>query len=189
MNSAEWLRREMKQKRASLEKEEWKRKSAKIQESLFQTAEYQTAERVFLYLSYAKEADTYAILSDAGNQNKHVAVPKVVGKGHMEFYEIRGLCDVRPGAYGISEPFDERMLIIPSVKEKAICIVPGLVFDETCNRIGYGGGFYDRYLARYPFLKKIALAYDFSVLQSIPSSEYDVKMDMILTETRMYCKK
>ncbi len=90
--------------------------------------------------------------------------------------------DLRPGSYGIMEPGDHTALL-KNTDRIDLCVVPGVAFDRHGNRIGHGAGFYDNFLARLsPRTLKVALAFDLQMLDSVPHSEHDIAMDMIITE-------
>lgn len=106
--------------------------------------------------------------------------PKTVGDDII-FYETEYLEDLRPGAFGILEPND----LSPKFKDTVgICFVPGIAFDKSGNRLGFGKGYYDRFLKNKPQITKIGVCYSFQLLKhiEIPADEYDIKMDMIITE-------
>ena len=139
------------------------------------------AENVFLYMSYNREVDTYMLLSQCFMDGKKVYAPKVLSKTQMEFYCLSDENDLVSGYMGIMEPSD--------ACEKAdtrdgLFIMPGLAFDYDFHRIGYGGGFYDRYLSIDNTFIKAALAFDFQLLESIPYEEHDLKPDYIITQTQ-----
>lgn len=161
----------------------------KIYKRLTSLESYQQAKLLFSYVSYKSEADTKKILQKALNEGKTVAVPKVMdGNGIMEFYEIQSLQELKKGYQGIEEPdIENKKPVIPEkMQEAALMIMPGAAFDSKCNRIGYGGGFYDRYLNKHSkIIKTIAICYEKQLVNNIPAEELDVKPDMIITEQRM----
>ena len=142
---------------------------------------WQTAETVYLYCSYGEELATTRIMQAAKKEGKRTVVPKVISKGNMDFYEIFSLTDCEPGTWGILEP-----RITPESRpelstKNALMLLPGLAFGKDGSRLGYGGGFYDRYLNRYPDLCKVGLCYPWALQDTVPSEETDVFMDWILT--------
>lgn len=140
------------------------------------------AKEIFTYVSYNQEVDTFSIITEALKQNKKVAVPKVDGKD-IAFYYISSLSDLAPGYQQILEPTTAK-LAYPS--DEICMIMPGLAFDFNGNRLGYGGGFYDRYMERFEDIpyQKIALAYDFQLMDAIPTQLFDQRIDQIVTPTR-----
>lgn len=144
------------------------------------------AREVYIYVSYGTEADTTYLIEKLLQQQEHkVAVPRVNGK-EMDFYRIKEMSDLKPGFNGIPEPVSGQ-----PVKEcNGIMFMPGLVFDKCHGRIGYGGGYYDRYLYRHKNdnIFKVAIAYDFQVLKTeqIVMEAHDIKPDIIITEKSAY---
>ncbi len=134
---------------------------------------------IYLYLSYQQEIPTRKLIEFAWKEEKTVAVPKVLDKEHMEFFKITSWEQVKSGYKGIPEPFGELEL----VDEPGLMFLPGLVFDHNRNRIGYGGGFYDRYLddnesERY---YKVGLCYDFQLVENIPAQAHDEKVNEVIS--------
>lgn len=152
-----------------------------IFKKLLESEAYKKASVIFTYISFGCEVDTINFIKKALSDNKTICVPKVISKIEgMEAYKITSLNDLEKGYYGILEPKNHCQLINPS--EINLIIMPGVAFDKTNGRIGYGGGFYDRYLKRVTSgTRKIALAYTFQVFDSIPTDEFDEKVDFIIT--------
>lgn len=141
------------------------------------------ASVVMIYVSYKSEVDTIEIIKKFLIDGKKVAVPKVTGED-IDFYLIDSLDDLEEGYKGISEPKSGCNKYVPSGDE--IIIVPGTVFDKRLFRIGYGKGYYDRYLAKYKGLTAIGLAYDFQVVDEIPVDTWDRGMNFIISEKEIY---
>lgn len=195
------IKEEMKKKLRSVylekrnQKEPEKRASAskKIREWVFANKRYKAAQTVFVYASYKSEVETKEIIQGALRQGKRVAVPKVHGD-EMFFYEIQSWEELFPGYQGILEPqITGREPVIPAKSD--VMLVPGAVFDHKGGRIGYGGGYYDKYLDKIfgvygycPYLIGLAFACQISP-QKIPLEEHDKKMDCILTERRVIMPK
>lgn len=183
MKTKKELRKEMKAMRQALTKEQIAGESEKIINRLLETEEYKNAKTIFSYVSFEEEADTIVFIRQALSDGKKVAVPKVSGK-EMEFYPITSLDELQPGYYGILEPVTNDI----AKETEGMLIVPGLAFDFSYNRMGYGGGFYDRYLNTHPEhqLMKAALAYDFQMVPEMETEQYDQKMDMIITPSKIW---
>jgi len=180
------LRKKIRLLRDAMSREENLRLSERIAENLFATKEYVEAENILTYVSFGSEADTYAIIRDALKRGKKVAVPRI-DNGVMVFYVINGLSELVPGYYGIPEPDDKH--IIPFEPEKALMIVPGMVFDRKLNRIGYGGGFYDRYFSETSTkdYQRCGLAFELQVVEEdIEAEEYDIPLRKLVTEKKVY---
>lgn len=177
------LRKQYKMLRRSLSKTEMEQEAKAVMQRFLSLPEYQSCSDILLYISQDNEVDTIPILQHAKEDGKRIAVPKVYGS-HMHFHQIAGLEDLKPGAYGILEP-EEGEIFQP---EHGIILVPGIVFDEKGHRIGYGGGYYDRYLAHHWELLSVALAYDYQVISEIVCEEFDKQPDIILTASKTYKK-
>lgn len=173
------LRREMLEKRKTLLKEDKLKWDREIARNLAEMKEFVEAKDVLCYVSTGDEVDTKKIINFSLSQNKNVYVPKVISKEKMEFYKINSLSELQKGYFGIMEPDTENEKF---EKGDAICIVPGLCFDKDGNRLGYGGGFYDRYLQNKEIFKA-SLSYSSFVFEMIDFDEYDVKMDCIVTQS------
>lgn len=186
METKKELRKKMRTKRSMLTKEQVEEDSRKIVSRLLETAEYKNTKKVFCYVSFEEEVDTVPFIRQALSDGKRVAVPRVNGK-EMEFYRIASLEELQPGYYGILEPVTNEI----EKELEGILIVPGLAFDAEYNRMGYGGGFYDRYLNQHPSHKllKAALAYEFQIVSIIETEEHDRKMDMIITPSEVKKRK
>ncbi|MGN0464727.1 MAG: 5-formyltetrahydrofolate cyclo-ligase [Lachnospiraceae bacterium] len=162
--------------------EQQKQMAKNCTKRLIQTKEFQAAKTILIYISYNGEMMTDYIIDEARRQNKIVAAPTVLGR-EMEFFTFSSKEELVKEKHGILEP-------IPSEKtkireEEALIIMPGVAFDEEKNRVGYGGGFYDKYLQKHPNLKKIAIAYEFQIVDFVPTDEFDQKPDCIITEERV----
>ena len=179
------IRNEILGKRASLSPQILERSKNVAEEKLALIEEYQNAETVMLYMDFRNEVPTGKIIDLVRSSEKKLILPCTDKDFNIIAYEIPNegnLSDyLITSKYGILEPN-------PAVCKDAdlsaidLVIVPGSVFDQYENRIGYGKGCYDRFLSSLPGSAfKLALAYDFQVLQCIPADLTDVKMDKILT--------
>lgn len=179
------IRKQMKQLRADMTRTERFEKSMQIFEQLITVPEFKRADRIYTYVSMDNEIDTIMLIDYSLSLEKRVFVPRVSGKD-MEFYEISDISELNPGYMGIYEPdINGRE---PDYSRTGFMCMPGLAFDKSHNRIGYGGGFYDRYLSVENKLYKAALAYEAQLLESIPAQDGDVRPDMIVTEENIYRK-
>ena len=142
---------------------------------------YQKAKTLACYVSYGSEVDTHPLIARALADGKAVAVPYCVMKTHeMKMLTLSHFPDdLKPGTMGILEPDPA---ICPEMTPEAIdlLIVPGVGFTEGGERLGYGGGFYDRFLAREPH-PTIALFYDFQLLPDLPVQAHDIPVDAVLS--------
>ncbi len=157
--------------------------------------EYKSADTIFIYADYNREVKTKTIVSDALKSGKKVAMPRVYtndvaaneadGK-YMKFHYITSLDDLEQGYNGIREPKID-LPVADYDSDKALMIMPLVAFDNNRNRVGYGGGFYDRYLNSHSVSYKIGLAYDEQRVEAIDdSSEYDVRPDIVITQKNIY---
>ncbi len=170
--------------RAALSPEERQSAGQVMAGLLFSCPLWKEAEEIFSYVSFREEADTLQILRGALAQGKKAAVPKVEGKRRMSFYYIDSMEELNPGFMGIPEPSGAKeRKAVPG--EQTLFIMPGAAFDTTGARLGYGGGFYDTYLAEYPSVPRVALAYSVQLADRIPSESHDIRVGLIITEKGM----
>jgi 5-formyltetrahydrofolate cyclo-ligase len=147
--------------------------------------EYIMAGSIYAYMDFQNEVMTRAFIARALGDGKRVAIPKVKD-GTMEFRYIDSLRQVEAGTLGIMEPTEETDR---ADSETALMIVPGVAFDPMCHRIGYGGGYYDRYLTDHPNHITVAVAFDFQIFDEVPHEKYDVSPLYLFTESRRFRKK
>ena len=140
------------------------------------TEAYQKAGSIYGYLPYNQEVRTVPMLEQAIRDGKRVAVPKVFGD-EMKFLWLDDLSRVEKGYSGIPEPIDDGPV---ADDPAALVLMPGLAFDPAGHRIGYGGGFYDKFLAAEPEHPTVALCYDFQVLDHLETEEFDIPVDLVL---------
>lgn len=143
------------------------------------------AEWIYGYMALSWEPGTKRLLERLLEAGKRVALPRVSG-ADMDFYEIRTLSDLREGAWHIWEPGEHCK---KAGCRDALMLVPGMAFTEAGDRLGKGGGYYDRFLMREPEHGTAALSYDFQLVGELPSEEHDKKVDMIVTPGRVLYRK
>lgn len=170
-------------------------KSQMILQTLYHMPLYKETKIILSYVNYQSEVITDDLLNRALLEGKHVFVPKVLGD-NMEFYQITDLNDLTEGYRGIREPisgpeFLDKLSGFHSAKtDHPLMLMPGAVFDKKRHRIGYGKGFYDRYLDRLKAadtrVHTLALCYECQMLDKIPYEAHDVRPEMILTENKIY---
>ena len=180
----EEIREKYRKIRAQIPSETRKHADNQIAERLFNRPEYRDARIIYCYMSFKDEADTASIIDESLRLGKQVALPRVSGKRKMEFFFISGQKDLVTGFMGIKEPAGY-CLEASAPSEDALVLLPGLAFDRSGARLGYGGGFYDTYLAKHAGCKKAALAYSAQIAPEIPTESVDVKTDMIITEKEL----
>lgn len=170
------LREHFKKLRASVPDKE--AKDLKIRNKLSNLWVYRDAKTVFTYVSMGSEVSTIEIIEMALKASKKVAVPYCIpGTREMKFYYIRSLDDLEPGSFGVLEPKTDKC---EEAKEHSgICLVPGLAFDRTGRRLGYGKGYYDRFLSNFNGCT-VGLTYQCCIADELPSGRYDVKVDTVI---------
>lgn len=186
METKKHIRNQILTIRNSLLTEEITQKSRAIMQCILQSEEYKKADSVFCYVNYLSEVETKDVINKALADKKKVACPKVHGE-EMVFYYITSLADVKEGYRGIFEPDVPNrnlQIAIPIHNEKCLIVMPGAVFDRSRNRIGYGKGYYDKYLQNYEKanIHTIALAFSCQIIEYIPADAYDKKPEKIITE-------
>lgn len=183
----EQLRKVIKKKRSSLGTAYCKKSDSSIAEQVISSAEYGSADTIFCYVSKVGEVNTFPILKAALKDGKKVCVPRCGERGSMSAFQIKDFSDLQRGKFGILEPDGQCAYIAP--EEIDLVLVPCLACDKNGNRIGYGGGYYDRYLKQGIFIK-MSLCRSCQMIESIPAEETDCRMDMVVNERMMIrCKK
>ena len=170
------LRREIREKKRAMTEEEIVDRSEKLGQLFVQSEAYRKAKTVYGYLPYNQEVRTVPMLAQALRDGKRVAVPKIYGDT-MKFLYLDDLSKVEKNDMGIPEPIADT----PVADDKtALVLMPGLAFTKQGDRMGYGGGFYDRFLAEEPDHPTLALCYDFQMVDSLPTEEFDIPVDTVL---------
>ncbi len=175
MNKNE-LRKAIREKKRAMTEEEIVRKSEELGRLFLQSEEYRAAKSIYGYLPYNQEVRTVSMLEQALRDGKRVAVPKCYGD-EMRFIWMEDLSRVEKGYANIPEPIADEPI---ADDETALVLMPGLAFDPQGHRIGYGGGFYDKFLAREPGHPKVALCYDFQMVDHLETEEFDIPVDKVL---------
>ena len=175
-----------------LTKQEKKEKSKKIIDNLKSLKEFKSAKNIMFYVSFKNEVDTHEIIKELlAKKEKTIIVPYVL-KNYpiLQLSELKNFDWLEPKTFGILEP-REFYIRDFSIEKLDLVIVPGIVFDKKGYRVGYGHGYYDRFLKKIRRdTKKIGLAFDFQVVEDIPEGRYDVPVDIVVTEKRVLrCNK
>jgi len=170
------LRKEIREKKRAMTEAEILKKSEALGQKFLATDAYRQAETIYGYLPYNQEVRTVPMLLKALEDGKRVAVPKVFGE-EMRFIYITDMAQTAPGYAGIPEPIADGPV---ADDPEALVLMPGLAFDPEGHRIGYGGGFYDRFLAAEPNHPTLALCYDFQMLPRLDTEEFDIPVDCVL---------
>lgn len=170
------LRRTIRERKRAMTEEEIVSRSEKLGVLFSQSEAYKAAKTIYGYLPYNQEVRTIPMLEQALKDGKRVAVPKVYGD-EMKFLYLDDLTQVEKGYAGIPEPIADGPV---ADDETALVLMPGLAFDPAGHRIGYGGGFYDKFLAAEPNHPTLALCYEFQMLPELHTEEHDIPVDTVL---------
>lgn len=182
MQTKDVIRKIFLENRNSLSFSEITERSVVIQKKLLETNYYSECEEVFCYVHFNSEVETDLIINDAIKKGKRVATPYMIPKTRdMYFIEIKNLDNLVRNKYGILEPVFKEENIIKS-GEKTLIVVPGAAFDKNNYRIGYGGGFYDKYLYENVYINTVGLFYDFQRTDALPVEQFDKQLDYIITD-------
>jgi 5-formyltetrahydrofolate cyclo-ligase len=177
------LREKIRRMRENLDENIWEENSKIIQWRFIETEYYKNSKSIFTYFAFDREVKTDEIIKNALQNNKKVCLPFIDWENRILIPSL---------IYNFDEIVTYKKIPVPKnlnpfEKEKIdIVIVPGVVFDIYKNRIGMGGGFYDRFLKDIRRTLKVALAFEFQILnEKLPIDEYDIKVDIIITEKRI----
>lgn len=184
------LRQEMTTARNNLSGSEVRSLSSSILSRLEDMSFYKEASLIFIYVNFQKEVKTKPLIQRALDAGKRIAVPACIPKGKIILpCEISSLNELVPGTWGILEPQEDSRKVVPA-EEIDLAVVPGLAFDRHFNRLGYGAGYYDRFL---PKLRKNAvkagICYSVQLIDQLPVDVYDVAMDVIITDTEVLVRR
>lgn len=175
----EAVREKMRRLRKTLTPDEVQEKSETIRYKLEGKRAFKEANTVMMYLSAYKEPETIPIIKGLLENGKRVVLPiSVTSTNTILPTYIEDLSELQKGAYGILEPTIVRPVNVDDID---VVVIPGIAFDMHRNRLGFGKGYYDKFLAGIR-AKKIALCYDFQIVDDLPVNDYDIPMDLILTE-------
>ena len=162
-----------------------RQKSSAIDKKLFSMPAFRKAKTVFTYISFRSEVSTRGIIKKCLSLGKKVAVPVADMKlGKIIPVQFESFSSLKKSRFGVPEPALENSIKIPASKIDFI-VVPGVAFDTSRNRIGYGKGFYDRFLSRHGKIPNAAIAFEAQLLSSVPAGSADMKVRKIITENRI----
>lgn len=156
------------------------KKDKRIFEQLFELPFFVKSKEVFTYLSFDNEPNTDIVINKFVH-NRRILVP-VMGKDEIFAVELPENAKFKKGKFGIREPINYKKN--NKLKKIEIALIPGIAFDESGNRIGFGGGYFDKFLKKV-HCTTIALAYEFQIIDKVPADEYDIAVDWIVTEKRV----
>lgn len=170
------LRRQIREQKRAMTEEQIVAASIRLGELFLNCSQYQAAKTIYGYLPYNQEVRTVPMLEQAMKDGKRVAVPKCYGD-EMRFIYMDDLSKVEKGYANIPEPIaDDPVADDPT----ALVLMPGMAFTTDGKRMGYGGGFYDKFLAAEPNHPTVALCYDFQMVEDLPTEDYDIPVDCVL---------
>lgn len=175
------LRKVMLQKRKELSDSETAVKNAAITEKLLELEKVQSAELILPFVSARDEVSTREFIARCFDAGKIVAVPRCIDGSNMEFCVIHTFDDLEKGMYGIDEPKQHCEIIKAENAQNSVLIVPGLCFSYDGYRLGYGKGYYDRFISRYKGYT-VGVCYREFMTDDIPVDEYDRCVDIVITE-------
>ncbi|MDQ7093169.1 5-formyltetrahydrofolate cyclo-ligase [Desulfosporosinus sp. PR] len=172
--------------RADLKEEERKNKSRKIQEAVLNLPEFKQAQTVMSFLNFRDEVETTALAEAVIAGEKRLILPRCAPRGILLPIETRDLgVDIEPGLWGIREP--KLNLGEADPFEIDLILVPGAGFDLQGNRLGYGGGYYDRFFMRIrQTVPRVAIGFECQIIERVPVDQHDAKMTMLVTENKVY---
>ena len=170
------LRRQIREMKRAMTPEQIEQASRRLGELFLDTPQYKNAKTIYGYLPYNQEVRTVPMLEQALKDGKKVAVPKCYGD-EMKFIYLEDLTQVELGYCNIPEPIADGPV---AEDETALVLMPGMAFTKNGDRMGYGGGFYDKFLAKEPNHPTVALCYSFQMVESLPTAEYDIPVDCVL---------
>ena len=170
-----------KDKRKNLPLEQKKKMDEAICKRFLSLSSYRYADTILVYSPIKGEIDTMPIVCDAWAKGKKVAFPRCIDGNRMVYHYVTSEQQLENGMYGIREPSAELPLYTSAQFEHAICILPAIVYDERCYRLGYGKGYYDRFLSEFNGIKAGLIYSDF-IVKEIPNGRFDLKSDVVITE-------
>lgn len=164
--------------------------SMQVIDNLQRLSVFNTARTIHTYVAWRDEVDNHALIAELLRQGRTVIVPKVdLAHQRLLHYRIDHFCELRPGAFGILEPHDSSHAVQSLTSDSFdLILVPGVAFDVRGNRLGYGGGYYDRFLQSLT-TPTVALAFDRQLVPALPVQSHDRAVQYIVTESRIiHCR-
>lgn len=189
MTGKKQIRLAKKEERARLSLEDVRQQSNQICSNICDLAVFKSATTILVYSPIGNEVDMTKIVQVAMASNKQLAYPSTDSTNNtMTFHTVTSIADLKPtksGSFKLQEPEPHPSTLVTPDKN-TLMIVPGLAFDKDFYRIGYGGGFYDKYLELHPVLTTIGVCYDFQLIPSAYPNQYDKPVGSIMTPTGHY---
>lgn len=187
MRTKKECRRDALGRRALMSARERETAGSRIAALVKESEEYRLADKILIYASYRDEVPTYGLIESALREGKQVFCPKIegpAGNRTMSFYRIMALEELQEGFQGIPEPMVLQERRYEAGKNsRDLVLMPGTAFDRQRRRLGYGGGFYDRFCQAAQGAARIALCFDCQLLEELPEEETDIRPERIVTES------
>ncbi len=177
------IRRDCLARRDALSQSEKKAKSRTIHERLSTVDEFRAASQLLCHVSKDSEVETQALMENLLKEGRRVLIPVAKRDGTLQWSKLNRLDELEPGAFGVLEPRADSLRLREPAKN-ALVIVPCVAFDMSGQRLGYGKGFYDRFLAQHGG-KTIGLAFETQKVERIPAEAHDVPLDVVVTESQV----
>lgn len=184
-NEKNRLRSEIKTMRRGMNKEDKKILDDGVFENLLKCSEFVNAETVLVYKSTEIEVSTEKIIAYCLENSIKTALPRCFKNSVMKFYYYDGKAVLEKSAFGIYEPYADESLEVRKFDSKTVCIVPALAFDKDGYRLGYGGGFYDRFLAAHENIIPVGICYSGNIFGQLVRNEFDHKAAYVATEKNL----
>jgi len=170
------LRKKIREQKRAMSEAQIVSASERLGQLFLDCPQYKSAKTIYGYLPYNQEVRTVPMLEQAMKDGKRVAVPKCYGE-EMRFIYMDDLSKVEKGYANIPEPIADEPV---ADDQTALVLMPGMAFTKDGKRMGYGGGFYDKFLAAEPNHPTVALCYDFQMVEDLPTEDYDIPVDCVL---------
>ncbi len=177
-----YIRAQKLKERRSLDKDIVIKNSEIITNIITNSKWFLDAKTIMIYVSFENEVDTHSIIEAALKLEKNVIVPVCTDDYNIIPVKIDSFLNLTQNKYGILEPVN----VLPYLDEIDVVIVPGVAFDKNFNRVGFGKGYYDKFLSNHKDALKASICHDCQLTDEIYADEYDVKMDIIITEKGIY---
>lgn len=175
------LRQQMTERLKKLSKPEYEQKAYQIAETLSDTVEWQQNDVIGITVSRFPEVDTWQLIRRAWEQNKNVAVPKCHPQTKMmSFHKLERFTQLEESFFGLFEPIEDATEEIPK-ESIGLLLVPGLIYNAKGYRVGFGGGYYDRFLAEFSG-DTISLAFSCQLVDKLPIEKHDIPVSKVITE-------
>lgn len=180
------IRKELLEKRDLLSRENWSKYSKQIEKTILQSKLYKKADSLLLYMDFHGEVGTVSLIEEALLNGKKVYLPKVhenYDDNRMDFYKITSTFELVDGYKGIKEPMPNISTCFEyNPEENVLMLVPGVAFSSNGYRLGYGKGYYDKYLSNKSNIITVGLCFSLQLVDDLPVNEFDIPMKYIVTE-------